>query len=205
MTTHKHIWVEEVYGYVCTTCGMVDAYDDDVREYEYPEQDDEYEFDCGWMRGMGCSKAGSEECDWECPDRRNYEKGMALTQARLAKRAKGGRMNSDDSTLRADIAALCIDRDRALAGWWDVCAALEAAQIRIRDLEAERDAAREALVGMVVQYMEFREGYVSHEFMSAQEDAIDYLETIGWLTAGALERYYWTPASGRAGAKEGAG
>lgn len=90
MTICKHAWVEEAYGYVCTACGAVDAYDDDVRDYEYPDEhdDDEEWFDCGWVRGMGCTMAGSEICDWECPHRRDFEKGMRLTQARLAKRAR---------------------------------------------------------------------------------------------------------------------
>ncbi len=40
-------------------------------------QDDEppeYEFDCGMMDGGYCTKAGSEECDFECPlmRRRRY-------------------------------------------------------------------------------------------------------------------------------------
>jgi hypothetical protein len=94
----KHTWVEEYYGYLCTACGLfypygcapwedVDWWNDDEPVYGDEHEDEEF-FDCGWVRGMGCMKAGSEECDWECPDRRNYEKGMALTQARLAKRAK---------------------------------------------------------------------------------------------------------------------
>lgn len=67
-------------------------------------------------------------------------------------------------------------------------AALAAAHERIA-------AADDALAGMVIQYMQFPEGYISHEFMGAQEDAIEYLENIGWLKAGELERYYWTPES----------
>lgn len=52
------------------------------------EDEDEDDFDCGWVRGQGCTKAGSEECDWECPHRSAFERGMRLTQARLAKRAR---------------------------------------------------------------------------------------------------------------------
>jgi len=33
-----------------------------------PESDDE-EFDCGMDRHGNCGKAGSEECDFECPYR----------------------------------------------------------------------------------------------------------------------------------------
>jgi hypothetical protein len=65
-------------------------------------------------------------------------------------------------------------------------------------LLADLTAAREALADMVNQYMGYRdEGYVSHEFMSAQENAIEYLETIGWLRSAPMECYYWTAASGR--------
>jgi hypothetical protein len=73
-------------------CGLVlEEYDYDWTEY--PDQGDDWDdgepwFDCGWVRGMGCTKAGSEECDWECPERANLEKGLRLTQARLAKRSK---------------------------------------------------------------------------------------------------------------------
>jgi hypothetical protein len=94
----KHVWTEEYCGWLCVPCGLFYAYgcapwedhdfdpdfDDGIRD----EWDDEPEFDCGWVRGMGCTMAGSEECDWECPHRRDYERGMALTQARLAKREK---------------------------------------------------------------------------------------------------------------------
>lgn len=31
------------------------------------EADDGFEFDCGMMPDGQCSKAGSEECDWDCP------------------------------------------------------------------------------------------------------------------------------------------
>ncbi len=54
--------------------------------------------------------------------------------------------------------------------------------------------ADRALADMVNQYMSYPEGFVTHEFMNAQEEAIDYLESIGWLRAGDLERYYWTDA-----------
>lgn len=38
-----------------------DDYDDE------PDFDDEEDFDCGMTRAGYCTKAGSEECDWECP------------------------------------------------------------------------------------------------------------------------------------------
>jgi hypothetical protein len=48
--------------------------------------DDEDEFDCGWVRGVGCQLAGTEECDFECPFRDENYRGLRLTQARIAKR-----------------------------------------------------------------------------------------------------------------------
>ena len=88
MTTCKHEeQSDECYGRICLVCGIVlEIYDDDWPNEE--SYDDEEWFDCGWVRGMGCTMAGSEECDWECPHRRDFEKGLRLTQARLAKRAK---------------------------------------------------------------------------------------------------------------------
>lgn len=79
--------------------------------------------------------------------------------------------------------------------------AMEQMRAELDALKGRLARADDALMWMVVQYMEFPDGYVGHEFMSAQEDAIEYLEDIGWLTGGALERYYWTEASGRGGAQ----
>ncbi len=43
---------------------------DDYEDYDGPwDEDDEDYADCGWMPGGGCSLAGSEECDFECPNR----------------------------------------------------------------------------------------------------------------------------------------
>jgi hypothetical protein len=33
----------------------------------HEDDEDDYEFDCGFIPGDGCSMAGSEDCDWECP------------------------------------------------------------------------------------------------------------------------------------------
>lgn len=33
------------------------------------DEDDRWEFDCGRDRHGNCGKAGSEECDFECPYR----------------------------------------------------------------------------------------------------------------------------------------
>lgn len=53
---------------------MVDVVDfpepnqDDYDFYEDTEDEDEYDsFDCAMDRHGNCGKAGSEECDWECP------------------------------------------------------------------------------------------------------------------------------------------
>src|SRR6185369_14122592 len=49
-----------------TTSDPSDYYDDDPRDWD--EEDGDYE-DCGLMPDGQCLKAGSEECDWECPNR----------------------------------------------------------------------------------------------------------------------------------------
>ena len=43
-----------------------DCEDDDPRDWDEEDGDD---FDCGLAPDGQCSKAGSEECDWECPHR----------------------------------------------------------------------------------------------------------------------------------------
>lgn len=45
-----------------------DDYDEDADDHLEDDEDEEY-FDCGWSPGGGCSMAGSEECDFECPNR----------------------------------------------------------------------------------------------------------------------------------------
>ena len=42
---------------------------DDLGAYDIPDEDDPFDFDCGMDRHGNCGKAGSEECDWECPYR----------------------------------------------------------------------------------------------------------------------------------------
>ena len=44
----------------------------DFPEYDWGDEEDEYDeawmdFDCGMTADGGCTKAGSEECDWDCP------------------------------------------------------------------------------------------------------------------------------------------
>jgi hypothetical protein len=48
------------------TVVQFDDFDDDPEEWNDEEAwgDD---FDCGMDRYGNCGKAGSEECDWECP------------------------------------------------------------------------------------------------------------------------------------------
>lgn len=47
-------------------------WDDNEPDYPYDEEDnepDEFEFDCHMDASGYCGKAGSEECDFECPNR----------------------------------------------------------------------------------------------------------------------------------------
>ncbi len=76
---------EEPYGRICLQCEAVLECYDDERDYRH-EEDDEPGFDCGWVRGVGCQLAGTEECDFECPHRDGNYRGLALMRARLAKR-----------------------------------------------------------------------------------------------------------------------
>ncbi len=42
----------------------------DYDDEDFPEEDEEETFDCHLGRDGVCGKAGSEECDFECPYRR---------------------------------------------------------------------------------------------------------------------------------------
>jgi len=64
-----------------------DYSDEDDADYLDCDEDEEWLYRCGWVRGAGCQLAGTEECDFECPFRTGNYRGLALTQARLAKRA----------------------------------------------------------------------------------------------------------------------
>lgn len=57
-----------------------DHFDD---ENEYDEDEIEDDFDCGLMSNGQCTKAGSEECDWSCPNRESEL--FAGSAANLAK------------------------------------------------------------------------------------------------------------------------
>lgn len=48
-----------------TPAEYVDYYDDDPRD----DGEEDGGFDCGLMPDGQCTKAGSEECDFECPNR----------------------------------------------------------------------------------------------------------------------------------------
>lgn len=57
------------------------------------EGDGEFDFDCGAMYGpkgepMGCSMAGSEDCDWACPYRAEVDRSLAAQYAARVRWAK---------------------------------------------------------------------------------------------------------------------
>ena len=57
---------------------------------DFDEYDEEDDFDCGAMRDLsgrmiGCSMAGSEDCDFDCPYRESVERSLRA-QAGWAKR-----------------------------------------------------------------------------------------------------------------------
>lgn len=63
-----HEWKDEYYGTRCVKCEAFHAdgnapWDDDEYDDEVGDDEEEFPFDCG------CSMAGSEECDFECPNR----------------------------------------------------------------------------------------------------------------------------------------
>jgi ribosomal protein L37E len=88
---NEHPWTLNEYGYWCTCCGFLvahpdeaDTLPDECRQCGFPdaekladymgfdqdndpEDDPEDWFDCGMLADGTCMKAGSEECDWDCP------------------------------------------------------------------------------------------------------------------------------------------
>jgi hypothetical protein len=75
-------------------------YQDKLSDDYYEADDwDEEDFDCGAMRDMnhrmvGCSMAGTEECDFECPYREIVERSLraqAAWQRRREREAKQGK------------------------------------------------------------------------------------------------------------------
>lgn len=107
------------------------------------------------------------------------------------------RRRDELSGILTDLGALSADNARllSLVGTETPIAAFDLAttwQAERQGYMEQVSKANHVLADMVNQYMSAREGYITHEFMSAQEDAIEYLGDIGWLHAGELERYYWT-------------
>lgn len=46
----------------------------DISDDDGLEDDEEEYFDCAMDQDGGCGKAGSEECDWECPYEKPWER-----------------------------------------------------------------------------------------------------------------------------------
>lgn len=76
----KHNWKEEYYGTRCDICNLFYPFgcapwdddeepDDDRDDYDddLPDEFEEAMQNCGMLADGTCMKAGSEECDWECP------------------------------------------------------------------------------------------------------------------------------------------
>ena len=104
-------------------------------------------------------------------------------------------LETANAQLRARVAELEALKDRYAQEAADWKRVAERVQADYAALSARLATADRALADMVNQYMGHKEGFVTHEFMSAQEDAIEYLEDIGWLCGGEQERYYWTHAA----------
>ncbi len=88
---YGHDWIENLFGdgVVCETCGIKQSERELAADFDYPpefyEDDDRQEcecgvigcpecderardnYDCGMMQNGLCTKAGSEDCDWDCP------------------------------------------------------------------------------------------------------------------------------------------
>lgn len=90
----------------------------------------------------------------------------------------------------------CAARAAELAQTAAIARTLEREGDRLR---TELNTARDVLAGMVGQYCDWQpEGTYFHMFMSAPEDAFEYLENIGWLKDLGRETYVFTEASGLA-------
>jgi len=66
---------------------------DDEQNDFFDDESDEFDFDCGAMYGlkgepMGCSRAGSEDCDWDCPYRAEVDRSLAAQYAARVRWAK---------------------------------------------------------------------------------------------------------------------
>jgi hypothetical protein len=58
---------------------MNDEWDDDP---EFDDAEDDEFFDCGMTPDGQCMKAGSEECDWECPIMADIHRAEAKRKAK---------------------------------------------------------------------------------------------------------------------------
>lgn len=96
----KRDWEEGSTGPVYQVCGPcvkrhneyeADSFDDD-RDCEF-EPDEYEEFDCHMDREGHCGAAGSEDCEFECPYRRDQyaQQREKARRAEELKRTKGGR------------------------------------------------------------------------------------------------------------------
>lgn len=54
-------------------------------EFEGADDDDDFEFDCGMYPDGQCGKAGSEECDFECPVMAEIHRDHARARAQMAR------------------------------------------------------------------------------------------------------------------------
>ena len=71
----------------------MEDYPDEFEDgYDFDEMDDEEDFDCGIMydgrthKLIGCGKAGSEECDFECPYRAEMYRSLAAQQGHITRK-----------------------------------------------------------------------------------------------------------------------
>lgn len=64
-------------------------YPDEFDDFDTGDDEDEEYFDCAMDRPGACGKAGSEECEFECPYRAEEREAENRRAAKLA--AKGGR------------------------------------------------------------------------------------------------------------------
>lgn len=73
--------------------------DDDAEEYEFESLDDDDcddEFDCGMYPDGQCSKAGSEECDFECPVMAEIHRRFAQARHARHERLERERAQAED-------------------------------------------------------------------------------------------------------------
>lgn len=52
-------------GWLCDACAADELWERENWEDDYSDEDAEFD-DCGLMPNGQCTKAGTEECDWDC-------------------------------------------------------------------------------------------------------------------------------------------